>query len=214
MASVFNAYLAYRFIKILTSKWEDTDAYASGVVDASGNQLKKTGDLKTSDEKKSYTIFHKIIFNIKRLLQRFPGGKSRIASYAAALSLLRESTEVRQTDKDILENILIEHINKLEETLHEKSLLTEEIANSVGTGAALGNFIQKPFTFAGMKGFKVTSDAYNKFLHGKKKYARWDKFLRREDATEIREYIKKNPKAKVVLQDETHGSMVIMVRDL
>lgn len=214
MASVFNAFLAYRFIKILTSDWRDTDAYKTGVVDANGIQLKKTTELKTALEKKSYTIFHKIIFNIKRLLQRFPGGRSRIASYAAALALLRESDEIVESDKILMENILINHINLIEEKGHESIILSEEIANAVGDGSNLGNFVQKPFTFAGMQGFKVPSDSYNKFLQGKKKYSRWDKFLRREDATEIREYIKKNPKAKVVLQDATHGSMVIMQRDL
>jgi hypothetical protein len=122
--------------------------------------------------------------------------------------------EVAHPDKILLEHIFIDHINTLEEKLHENKMLKEEIVNSVGDGGNLGNFIQKPFTFAGMKGFKVPSDSYNKFLQGKKKHSRWDKFLRREDAVEIREYIKKNPRAKVVLQDATLGSMVIMQRDL
>ena len=62
MASVFKAYLAYQFIKLLTTPWDETEAFKNGVVDKNGAQLKKTNQLKTSSEKKSFTVFHKIKF--------------------------------------------------------------------------------------------------------------------------------------------------------
>ena len=68
--------------------------------------------------------------------------------------------------------------------------------------------------FAGMRVFKVKPDAYSKFLKGKKKNSHWEPFLRREDASDIREYIKRNPKKKIVLQDEQYGTMFILQRDL
>lgn len=143
MASVFNAYLAYQFIKILTTPWEETEAFKNGVIDATGKQLKKTGELKTQEQKKSFTIFHKIIFNLKRILSKFPGGKSRIASYAAAMALLKENNEnLREDDLELLENLLIDYINKQEENLYESGMLMEDIANSVGDASNLGNFIQ------------------------------------------------------------------------
>jgi len=40
-----------------------------------------------------------LVFNIKRLLNKFPGGSSTISSYAAALVLLREEFNI--TDKGI-----------------------------------------------------------------------------------------------------------------
>ncbi len=220
MASVFNAYLAYQFIKILTTPWEETEAYKNGVVDASGKQLKKSGDLKTDAEKKSFTIFHKIIFNLKRILSKFPGGKSRIASYAAAMALLKENNEnLKEEDLNLLENLLIDYINKKEEELYESGILTEEmgsggIANSVGDGSKLGNFINNPYKFSGMQIFKVDPDSFDKFMKGKKKYSRWDNFIRREDALHIRKYIKNNPTKRVVLQDSQNGSMIILHRDL
>tara|TARA_B100000767_G_scaffold224245_1_gene213284 strand:- start:142 stop:795 length:654 start_codon:yes stop_codon:yes gene_type:complete len=217
MASVFNAYLAYKFIKILTTDWKDQDAHQTGVIDADGNSLKTTKQLKTRLEKDSFTTFHKIIFNIKRILSRFPGGKSRIASYAAALALLKENNEnLKRSDIDMLEGLLIEYINLQEDEHRDSMLLNEEIANTAGP-AALGNFNADPFTpkrFAGMPIFKVPSDSYNKFLRGKKKYSRWEPFLRREEAAELRTYIKRYPSNKVVLQDAHYGTMVIMQRDL
>ena len=214
MASVFNAYLAYQFIKLLTTPWDETEAFKNGVVDKNGVQLKKTNQLKTSSEKKSFTIFHKIAFNLRRILSKFPGGKSRIASYAAAIALLKENRYgLREEDIDLLQELLMDHINILEEQRY-KGLLTEEIANAVGDGSNLGNFINNPYNFAGMKIFKIDRDSYAKFMRGKKKYSRWDNFIRQEDAIHIRKYIKNNPKKRIVLQDSDSGSMIILHRDL
>ena len=96
MASIFNAYVAYQFIKTLTTKWSDMEAYDLGIVDENGKQLKKTRDLDTQKERNAYTVFHRVTFNLKRVLEKFPFGRSRIASYAAALALLRENQEFKQ----------------------------------------------------------------------------------------------------------------------
>lgn len=83
---------AFRFLKLLTTPWEKLEAYKLGIVDKRGRNLKKAKELKTSEEKSAYTIFHRLVFNVKRLLQLIPGGKSKIASYAAALFLIKEHT--------------------------------------------------------------------------------------------------------------------------
>ena len=46
----------------------------------------------TSQEKSKYNIFHKLVFNIKRMLNALPFGKTTIASYLAALYLIKEKT--------------------------------------------------------------------------------------------------------------------------
>jgi len=85
-------FYAYRFIKLLVSKWEDTDAYKLGILDKDGKLLKKSAQLKTSEEKAAYTVFHRLVFNIKRLLNKLPFGKTRLASWATALFLIKEET--------------------------------------------------------------------------------------------------------------------------
>ena len=93
-------YYTYRFIKVLTTPWEDTEAYELGLIDDNGKSLRKA---KTSDEKDAYTIFFRLAFNFKRILEKLPFGKSRISSYAAALFLLREATGMSEEEiKDIL----------------------------------------------------------------------------------------------------------------
>jgi len=82
----------FRFLRLLTQSWEDTAAYKAGVIDKDGNALKKPNELKTKEEKDSYTLFHRLVFNLKRLINKVPGGKSKLASYAAALFLIKEHT--------------------------------------------------------------------------------------------------------------------------
>lgn len=82
-----DVYYTYRFLRTLTTPWEETEAYELGLIDDNGKVLKKP---KTSEEKDAYNLFFRLVFNVKRLLERLPFGKQRISSYAAALYLIRE----------------------------------------------------------------------------------------------------------------------------
>lgn len=97
-------FYTFRFVKLLTTKWEDTDAYKLGLVDETGRRI-KSKKISSSDEKTAYSTFNRLVFNLKRLLQKVPGGGNVVSSYAAALLLLREHHGV--SDKS-LEKILRE----------------------------------------------------------------------------------------------------------
>lgn len=84
-----DTFFALRFLRLLTTPWEKTGAYKNGIIDANGQVIKKP---KTSAEKSTYNLFHKLVFNLKRLLNRIPFGKTTIASYATALLLIKEHT--------------------------------------------------------------------------------------------------------------------------
>jgi hypothetical protein len=85
LLSASDTIYALRFLRLLTQEWEETTAYQTGVIDASGNTLVKKNLSK--EQKDSYTLFHRLVFNIKRLLP-----KNKIASYASALFLIKEHT--------------------------------------------------------------------------------------------------------------------------
>ena len=91
-----------RFLRLLTTPWEETNAYKEGLIDADGKKLRKPV---TEKEKSVYNMFHRLVFNIKKLINKAPGGKSKIASYAAALLLIKEKYDI--SDKN-LEKILNE----------------------------------------------------------------------------------------------------------
>ena len=91
-----------RFLRLLTTPFEETNAYKEGLIDAEGNKLKKP---QTTREKEVYNMFHRLVFNIKKLVAKAPGGSSKIASYATALFLVKEKFDL--SDKS-LEKILKE----------------------------------------------------------------------------------------------------------
>jgi hypothetical protein len=93
-------FYALRFLRLLTTKWENTNAFKLGIVDKNGKRLKKP---ETSEEKSAYNTFHKLVYNIKRLINKLPLGKSTVASYAAALFLIKEHTGI--SDKKLLKVI-------------------------------------------------------------------------------------------------------------
>ena len=90
-------FITYKFVKLLVTPWKKTDAFDAGVIDDKGKLLIKVAD-QTSAQKKTYTIFERLVFNMKRILEKIPFGKSRIASYAAALYLLKEETDMEEAD--------------------------------------------------------------------------------------------------------------------
>ena len=91
-------YYTFRFLKMLTTPFDQTEAFKLGIIDEKGNRI-KSKVVKTSEEKDAYTTFHRLVFNIKKLLERLPGGGSRLASYAAGLFLIKEKYNL--TDKSI-----------------------------------------------------------------------------------------------------------------
>jgi len=111
-------FYAFRFLRMLTTSWEDTKAFSYGIIDDKGKVLKKAKTLKTPAEKSAYTVFHRLVFNVKRLLQKAPGGGSKLASYAAALFLIKENTDLTEEDiyKVMSEILDADEMEELEES--------------------------------------------------------------------------------------------------
>ena len=81
-------FVAYRFLRILTTPWEDQPAFEHGIIDKDGKLLRKANTLTKIDEKESFTLLHRLIFNLKRLLHKIPGVRTKLGTYATALFLL------------------------------------------------------------------------------------------------------------------------------
>lgn len=106
---------ALRFITLLTTPWEETNAFKMGLIDDQGNKIKKPF---TEKEKSAYNIFHRLVFNIKKLINKVPGGKSKIASYASALFLIKERSNMSDEHLDqILSECNVDHMDFLSEGL-------------------------------------------------------------------------------------------------
>jgi hypothetical protein len=110
----------FRFLRLLTTKFEDTKAYELGIIDADGKRLKSynTDTVSSRDDLANYyTPFHRLVFNIKKIMAKAPGGGSRLASYAAALYLLKEKFSISdKTIKDALVEYDIDPLDFINES--------------------------------------------------------------------------------------------------
>jgi hypothetical protein len=87
---MLDLYLVYQFVRRLATPFKDWEAFKLGIIDERGNVLKKRKSLATREEKNAFGIYDLMILNIKKLIEKVPGGQTRLASYMAALYLIRE----------------------------------------------------------------------------------------------------------------------------
>ena len=111
MGRAIDLLITYRVIKLLVTSWEKQAAFKLGIIDEKGKVLRKSKTLKTREEKNSYTLLHRFIFNLKRMLQKVGLG-SRIASFGVALALLIREGKFNDESKYLLENELLEYLKK------------------------------------------------------------------------------------------------------
>lgn len=148
---IVDLFLVYQFIKRLATPFNEWEAYKLGIIDEDGNQLKKRKDLVTRKEKDSFGIFDVMIMKLKRLIEKIPGGKSRIGTYAAALYLIKENEQISQygdkmLTEEYLEEKLEEYMQIVENVKTESqiNIMFEQMfsedapANSAGAGNVAG----------------------------------------------------------------------------
>ncbi len=99
---VVDLFMVYQFIRRLATPFEKWPAYKEGIIDKNGKVLIKSKDLNTKKQRAAWRIFDRMIANLKKLLAKVPGGSSKLASYAAALFLIREYKAF--TDEDMFLN--------------------------------------------------------------------------------------------------------------
>jgi len=90
MSRFVDSIIAYRILRMLVTPFDQTDAFRLGIVDSKGKELKKMSNLNSVDEKDAYSILHRMIFRIKRIIEKVPTENKKLASFAAALALIKE----------------------------------------------------------------------------------------------------------------------------
>ena len=120
--------IVFRVLKLLTTKWTDHEAYKEGLIDNKGKRV-KSEKVNTAVRKNAYTFLHRLVFNLKRLIELFPGGKSRLASYAAALFLIKEECGLEGTklDKEVFK--YLQEAGLLEEGLMKNFIPINKLRN-------------------------------------------------------------------------------------
>lgn len=129
MASpAIDAFITFRFLKLLVTPFDKTEAFKYGIIDKNGKVLRKYKTLERIDERKAYTILHRLVFNVKKLIEKLPGGKSRLASYAAALFLIKEHVnEYHDSDGKLVEKEFYKYLKDNDLLEEDDGVIREEI---------------------------------------------------------------------------------------
>ena len=129
MASpAIDAFITFRFLKLLVTPFNKTEAFRLGIIDERGKVLRKYKTLERIEERQAYTILHRLVFNVKKLIEKVPGGKSRLASYAAALFLIKEHVrEYQDSDGQLLEKELYKYLKDNDLVEEDDGEIKEEI---------------------------------------------------------------------------------------
>ena len=143
MSRIVDNLIAYKILSMLVTPFDKTDAFRLGIIDASGKVLIPSKDLKTEEEKTAYDYLHRLVFNIKRLLNRLPGGDNLTKNLVAAYFLVKESYETYNTlDAENRFDQLLEYVDANNLILVEETIIVQRfledgaIANVTGAGIA------------------------------------------------------------------------------
>ena len=114
--------ITYRIMKLLVTPFDKQEAFKYGIIDKQGKVLRPWRTISKTAEKQSYTILHRFVFNLKRILQK-AGLGGRLGTFAVALAtLIRENKEFEQHQK-LIESTIVKYLK--EQKLYEE-LLQEE----------------------------------------------------------------------------------------
>ena len=138
MGRAIDLFVTYRFLKLLTTPFEKTDAFKLGIIDDNGNRIKKPKstqpavELATVEQKNAYTILHKLVFNIKKIFQKVPGLRTKVGTYAAALFLLKDTFKESVDDQHMFEKEFMKYLK--ENNIEFDDEISEEV---IGFGEIL-----------------------------------------------------------------------------
>lgn len=114
--------IALRLLYKLVTPFEQTNAFKLGIIDAKGKVLKPASTLKTEAERNAYNYLDRLIFNVKRLINKLPGGESKLKNLTAAYFMVREKYENKSSY--INEKQFVALVEKLDRV----TLVEEELA--------------------------------------------------------------------------------------
>lgn len=134
MSAIIDNVLAFRILYMLVTPFESTTAFKYGIIDKQGTPLKKSKDLKTAAEKDCYNNLTRLVFSLKRLLAKVPGGKSKLASLIAAYWLVKESYQNKTVIREEEFTSLINLIEEKNLTLVEEEILIEKFIKLMEDG--------------------------------------------------------------------------------
>ena len=105
--------IALRLLKILVTPFEEFPAYQSGVIDENGKYIVPSSK-RTFAQKKTLTYLDRLMINIKKIINKLPGGESKLKNLVAAMFLIKECQDKQDDGEMLTEQVLIDKIETVD----------------------------------------------------------------------------------------------------
>jgi hypothetical protein len=125
MSKVVDNLVAYRVLSMLVKPFVETDAYRLGIIDNKGKNLIKSSDFKTEAQREAYTYLHRLVFNMKKIINKLPGGESKLKSVVSAFFLVKEYYESNSRSTSLMEE-RFRALMEFDGILAEETILVEK----------------------------------------------------------------------------------------
>lgn len=116
--------IVYRILRMLITPFKETEAFKLGIIDSKGKELKKMSQLHTVAERDAYTLLHRLVYRLKRIVEKVPVENKKLLNFAAALALVKEHYEYEREPVDLE----FQYLNKLNEDLSVEIRQIESLA--------------------------------------------------------------------------------------
>lgn len=117
MGRFVDNFIALRILRLLTVPFEETDAFKLGIIDKKGRELKRMRDLHSDAELEAYTLLHRLVFRLKKIIEKVPIENKKLVSYAAAIALIKENLDNNQEPLDLETRFLVKIKSELSEEI-------------------------------------------------------------------------------------------------
>lgn len=101
--------IALRLLTILCTPFNEFPAYKAGLIDEKGKYIVPKHK-QTPQQKKSLTYLDRLMINIKKMINKLPGGESKLKNIIAAMVLIKECYQNNIPEVAINQQMLIEKI--------------------------------------------------------------------------------------------------------
>lgn len=139
MSRVVDNLVAYRVLSMLVKPFVETDAYKLGIIDSKGKTLIKSSDFRTGAQRDAFTYLHRLVFNMKKIINKLPGGENKLKSVVSALFLVKEYYETNNRSTSMMEE-RFHALMQFDGILAEETILVEKYMKDLeedGEGGAV-----------------------------------------------------------------------------
>jgi hypothetical protein len=144
MSRIIDNLIAIRILRKLITPFDQTEAYKLGIIDARGINLIKSVSFTHPEQRDAYTYLDRLVFNVKKIINRLPGGEGKMKNLVAAMFLVKEYYESKDKTTSLMENRYVKLLEKLDNgvVLVEEELIVKKFLQYMqeeGGGGGIAN---------------------------------------------------------------------------